>query len=608
MTVRSESTDNVANFASYGLYLPKMGETAGLYVESPIEARTGLRMGSGAANGTITVGADTAATANRLVQRDGGGDIYSRYSFAVHFNASCPNNENPSIAAIWTNSGSDNYLRKSTPAHLISQLGLSTTSHTHSSFGNLLITPSSASWAEGISFTMPSTSTWGGLRWRRERGDNDGNWYIGFTALDSTDDLVFGANNGGSQVNNILRLTKAGVMTNNGNQVLHAGNYNTYALHRDTDSEQQVGLRYLNWNEGIRRMNTDPRWNESGYDSDLGCLHIWAWTAGGSAYGRAGIALYNDGAYQYLTTKSGQTGMFLNNTQIITNSGTWGISITGNAGSVNGLSVTQIFNNMGQSHGTRTAFDASNPSYDFGFRYIQGTGNGPGTGGQYYSWYIGLGSDYPATGGGSYGAYFAVNRTSVGGGNPYLSVRYNENNSLSGWTKIYAGYADVTPVVNQPTYTQPAVRVNSSGTGSAGSSIAIQQITAEGWTGVFVDFEPNTGWGLYHDNPNNYFCVTAEASTGSLRSFTVPSRESGNRTAHEKIRFDQNNGSILAGGDITAFSDARTKDNIHTISDALNKIQAIRGVTYTKTNSEGNDRNVRHAGYLHKKFLKYYLK
>jgi hypothetical protein len=89
-------------------------------------------------------------------------------------------------------------------------------SHTHTSFGNLSISPSSASWAEGISFTMPTTSTWGGLRWRRERGNNDGNWYVGFTALDATDDLVFGANNGGAQVDNIIRLTKAGNVSTSG--------------------------------------------------------------------------------------------------------------------------------------------------------------------------------------------------------------------------------------------------------------------------------------------------------------------------------------------------------------------------------------------------------
>jgi hypothetical protein len=78
---------------------------------------------------------------------------------------------------------------------------------------NMVIIPTSESWAEGLSFIVTSTNTWAGLRWRRERGGNDGNWYVGYTALDATDDLVFGANNGGSQVDNIIRLTKAGNVT-----------------------------------------------------------------------------------------------------------------------------------------------------------------------------------------------------------------------------------------------------------------------------------------------------------------------------------------------------------------------------------------------------------
>ena len=50
---------------------------------------------------------------------------------------------------------------------------------------------------------MSSTGTWGGLRWVRNRGGYDGNWAFGYTALDSTDDLVFVANNGGSQIRKI---------------------------------------------------------------------------------------------------------------------------------------------------------------------------------------------------------------------------------------------------------------------------------------------------------------------------------------------------------------------------------------------------------------------
>jgi hypothetical protein len=115
LTIRSESTDDVANFASYGLYLPKSGQTAGLYVESPIEARGGLRLGSGAGNGTISYGADTGVTANRLVQRDGNGYIYANH---VNFNTGV---ENPAIANFITDNG-DGWSRKSSLAHVKNQI------------------------------------------------------------------------------------------------------------------------------------------------------------------------------------------------------------------------------------------------------------------------------------------------------------------------------------------------------------------------------------------------------------------------------------------------------------------------------------------------------
>ena len=123
------------------------------------------------------------------------------------------------------------------------------------------------------------------------------------------------------------------------------------------------------------------------------------------------------------------------------NIGSQTVASAGNSTTVGGITPIQFFNNMGDNHGTRTSFDASTPSYNFGFRYVQGTTNGPAAGGgsQFYSWYIGLGNDYPATGGGSYGMQVAIPRTAT---TPYMSVRYNENNSLGSWIKIAAGYAD----------------------------------------------------------------------------------------------------------------------------------------------------------------------
>jgi hypothetical protein len=101
--------------------------------------------------------------------------------------------------------------------------------------------------------------------------------------------------------------------------------------------------------------------------------------------------------------------------------------------------------------------------------------------------------------------------------------------------------------VNAATYNLAGLLVNASGTSSSGGAIAIQQVTAEGWTGIFCDFEPFTGWGLWHDNPNNMFSFTSESSTGSIRSFSVPSRSSGLRTAYEKFRVEQGSGDTITG-------------------------------------------------------------
>lgn len=58
-----------------------------------------------------------------------GGNISGNYILGSYFNSSAGNSENPTIGQIWTQSTGDNYLRKSTPSHFISQLGLITSSN-----------------------------------------------------------------------------------------------------------------------------------------------------------------------------------------------------------------------------------------------------------------------------------------------------------------------------------------------------------------------------------------------------------------------------------------------------------------------------------------------
>jgi hypothetical protein len=215
--------------------------------------------------------------------------------------------------------------------------------------------------------------------------------------------------------------------------------------------------------------------------------------------------------------------------------------------------------------GTGANFVAD-PSYSLqisqGSRYLIAINNSSYSS-NYYPWLVNDASDgvgglivhFNAIGDRFFFNYDGIGRTT---GSWRAPIFYDSDNTGFYVDPSAATSAIFSGSVDARTHNYAGVLVNSSGTGSAGSSIAIQQVTAEGWTGLFVDYEPNAGWGLYHDNPNNYFCITAESTAGNFRSFTVPSRYSGNRTAYEKIRFDQNNGDIISGNIAYAYGSMRS--------------------------------------------------
>lgn len=216
-----------------------------------------------------------------------------------------------------------------------------------------------------------------------------------------------------------------------------------------------------------------------------------------------------------------------------------GITLTGTVTSTGNLtlggtlsaSITNIsnaynwWNNFGQTHGTRTSFDASTASYGFGWRYIQGNTNGPGTGGtQFYSAYVGLGSEYPATGSGSYGAYLAFDRNVT---NPYLSIRYNEANALGTWKKISAGTADI--------LTTARTIAGVSFDGSANISLNNNAITnGAGYT-------TNTGNGT----------VTSVATGNGLSGGTITSTGTLTMSGTYSGNFNFSTNNVVVGGNFT---------------------------------------------------------
>ena len=61
---------------------------------------------------------------------------------------------------------------------------------------------------------------------------------------------------------------------------------------------------------------------------------------------------------------------------------------------------------------------------------------------------------------------------------------------------------------------------------------------------------------------------------------------------------------LLVTGEVTAYSDARIKDNIEVIADPLTKILSIRGVTFTRTDQEDTER--KHMGVIAQEVEQYF--
>jgi len=249
-------------------------------------------------------------------------------------------------------------------------------------------------------------------------------------------------------------------------------------------------------------------------------------TAGaGAATYSSGISSVTVDAYGRVTSVTGSAG-YVTSSGVTSVSGTGtvsGLTLSGTVTSTGSLTLGgtlsasvidnmtdehRLFNNMGDNHGTRTAFDATSPSYNFGWRYVQGNTNGPGVNSatQYYSEYVGLGNEYPATGAGSYGMHIAYPRNVT---TPYISIRYVENNALGAWQKISAGYADAAPwsgITGKPTTisgfgitdavtsvtgtsgritssggTTPAIDLATAGAGAATYSSGISSVTVDAY-------------------------------------------------------------------------------------------------------------------------------
>jgi chromosomal replication initiation ATPase DnaA len=64
------------------------------------------------------------------------------------------------------------------------------------------------------------------------------------------------------------------------------------------------------------------------------------------------------------------------------------------------------------------------------------------------------------------------------------------------------------------------------------------------------------------------------------------------RTTATAFSFNASTGNLVVPGDVTAFSDSRLKENVFTITNALEKVCALRGVEFNRIDIEGNPKHL----------------
>ena len=155
---------------------------------------------------------------------------------------------------------------------------------------------------------------------------------------------------------------------------------------------------------------------------------------------------------------------------------------------------------------------------------------------------------------------------------------------------------------NGTTYTE-WMRINPSGNVGIGTSSPLQALGTTLTVQGTVVCNGSVSGGNYNENVranrtgNGYSAIAMGGANGTVSGtgvgvWTLVATPVG---VSYNFEFDYNgtsvvkfttSGGVTATGDITAFSDARVKENIKTIENAIDKVLALRGVSYTRKDSD----------------------
>lgn len=533
----------------------------------------------------------------------------------------------------------DDYIRYQTSANFISNMGLLTTSNYTSYVNTLsyngssrLYTGSDGTRNTGWAYHQDNST---GLHW-----PNNG-WH--FYPKDATDMYLRSGGSESALVMNANGTTRGYVYANSSNEIGFLNNSRSWILRMTSSGDLIMDQNYGNSIVGVYSSTRFQGVYSMGNAYKLaidgtspGNLYGISWghpNAGGQAgylNDHGMMIMVNGVTYSAISSNIWARGTitangsaFANGNRLIENNGgSWGISITGSAGSASSVAwgnvsgrpswmtsgsliashsnanewrnsgfyendgggsnwpSTTWYNSINVRHSNQSnyhGFQVAMSYYDnlLWFRSYQGSGT-------FQSWAYAISSanigsqsvNYANSAGSASTATTATNLSGFDKTNPSFGAVYANN-----WFRVYGSCG-----LYQQDYGVHFARTEATHgswqiwggakNGYSGLNIIDPQgyynnIMYENGNGGAYSQNAN-GWQYYYHRGNNCFAMTTGTTSGSYRAYV--------------------GGSLYAEGDIVAYSDARLKTDVTTIDNPIDKVTQMRGVYYTKIGEEAKGR------------------